>query len=463
MRRLAYRTRLTIAYTAILALALLAFSAIAFAAIHVTLAAQLETRLDTMATAVRSVPDVRNGKLLFDEDDRQQFLGLLAENHINGLTATMDGHVLLSNLARPPRDLLGVIRGPDPRRGDIRVDGDTIAYHSYPIWSDNRQYGSIVVWSSRSLNNDVARTTLFVLLAATVLLIVITGVVGGALSRRMLRPVTDLSAMISEIEASDLSERLAWDGPADELGKLCTTFDRLLDRLEAAFEQQRRFTADASHELRTPLSVMRAEVELALARERTSDEYRRALQRLQAETTRLETLVESLLLTARGETVAAANVVSFGDIARRVVDRMAMPANLATVALVTVVEHEGRTHADPALLESAALALVDNAIRHTPPDGTVRVIASASESEAILTIIDSGSGFSERALHQATQRFWRDDPSRAARGTGLGLSIAQTIAARHGGRLVLRNGLGGAAAALHFPRVHEAVKSAAGR
>jgi hypothetical protein len=161
VRKLAYGTRLTIAYTAIVAFALVVFSFIAFAAVNITLTAQLQGRLQTMVTAEHSVPDVRNHRLLFDPDDRVQFLQMLAQTHLSGLTATTGGRVLLSNLAHPPHAFIALARYATPRSGDVRIDGDTLAYRSYPIFSQGRQYGSVVVWASRSLNNDVARTTLF--------------------------------------------------------------------------------------------------------------------------------------------------------------------------------------------------------------------------------------------------------------------------------------------------------------
>ena len=264
--------------------------------------------------------------------------------------------------------------------------------------------------------------------------------IGGWFARRLLRPLADVSAVISHIEATDLSERLAWTGADDELGRLCSTFDRLLDRLEAAFDHQRRFTSDASHELRTPLSVMRAEIELALARERDADAYRRALARLQAETTRLEALIESLLLSARGDAVAITTTpVSLDEVARHVIDRMHTPAKAANVTLEHRACERAVSRGDRQLIESATLAIVDNAIRHSPSNGTVRLTVDVSDRWARLAVSDDGAGFSERALTDAMQRFWRDDPARSGNHAGLGLSIADAIARRHGGTLELHN------------------------
>jgi two-component system OmpR family sensor kinase len=461
VHKLAYGTRLTIAYTAIVALALVIFSFVAFAAVRITLAAQLQSRLQTMVTAEHSVPDVRHNRLLFDADDRVAFLGMLAQTHVNGLTATRDGRVLLSNLAHPPRAFVALASDATARSGEARIDGDTLVYRSDPIFSRGRHYGAVVVWASRALNVDVARTTLFTLLVATVVLIVVAALAGGILVRRMLRPVTDLSAMISDIEASDLSERLRWEGPDDELGRLCTTFDRLLDRLERAFDQQRRFTADASHELRTPLSVMRAELELALSRPRGDDEYRAILQRLRIESERLETLTESLLWAARHDAGKTdEKIVAVEALVERAVARIEPIASPA-VRLVVDARSACFVRADAPVLERALVAILDNARRFSPPGGTIACTIDAVDATVDIRIADEGPGFTDAALRHATERFWRDDVSRSGPGTGLGLAIATTIVERHGGTLSLRNGArGGAVVTIALPRQSPGIENA---
>lgn len=466
MARFTLRTRLTIAYTAVVAVALLCFSWIAFAAVHATLGAQLESRLIETSTAVQPVPDIRGGRVVLDPDDRQVMLTLLAQSHLNGFVLDAAGRTVFSSSPRPPAALVAAIRAGATGRDDVRVGGESIAYRTLPVRQDGRTYGSVTTWSSRSFNDDVARTTLLALLGAALAVIAVAALVGGWFARRLLRPVTDVSAVISHIEATDLSERLAWTGADDELGRLCSTFDRLLDRLEEAFDHQRRFTADASHELRTPLSVMRAEIELALARDRDAEAYRRALTRLQAECTRLEALVESLLLSARGDSSTLATaLISLDDVARRVIDRMQTPAAAAGVTLEHRGDERAITRGDQPLIESATLAIVDNAIRYSSPENRVRLTVDVTGRWARMIIADTGPGFTDRALKDARQRFWRDDPARSGSSTGLGLSIAHEIAQRHGGTLELRNDTrAGAVVCLSLPlenaRLHRGEKPA---
>ncbi len=219
----------------------------------------------------------------------------------------------------------------------------------------------------------------------------------------MLRPVAELSAMMSEIEATDLGERLAWTGPNDELGRLCVTFDRLLDRLETAFERERRFIADASHELRTPLSVMRAEVELALMHERTPEAYRAALERMQRETQRLEALAKSLILTTRDGETWQPIPVDMSDIAMRAIERMRPLAEAHGIVLRCSTTATASVTADASMLERAVVSLIDNALRFARTE--VRVgVTRANGSASPRGCSDDGPGFSDTALHDSRDK-----------------------------------------------------------
>jgi len=445
--QLAYGTRLTLAYTAIVAIAVMLLGAVAFITVRITLEGSLETRLETTAKALRSIVDIKDGHLKrLDAEDREQMQGVLGQG-VNGAILYADGSLLASNLASPPSAIRRAIADPGNRRGSVTVGPSTISYVAMPVFEHGVRYGTMAAWESRGVYDDAVRITLIALGLAGCVVIAAAAAAGGALTRRMLRPVAELSAMISEIEATDLTERLAWDGPNDELGRLCTTFDRLLDRLETAFERERRFIADASHELRTPLSVMRVEVELALMQERTPEAYRSALARLQRETQRLEMLAESLLRTARNDAGAVTlAAVSVAGIAERATARMLPLAQARDVTLTSSVTTHAEVLADPPSLESAVIALVDNALRFAPVGGSVTVEAACDGHNVRLIVSDDGPGFSENALREATGRFWRDDPARSGSGSGLGLAIACSIVERHRGTITLQNASNGTGA-----------------
>ncbi|MGA2395129.1 MAG: HAMP domain-containing sensor histidine kinase [Candidatus Lustribacter sp.] len=440
--RLAFRTRLTLAYTAMVAIAVILLGTIAFLTVRVALVSAFETRLDTTVRTIRSIVDIHHGKLEdLQGDDLVQFQALFGQG-LNGAVLRRDDSLMTSNLAAPPGALLAQLVDSVRPNGVVHVDRDGTSYVLMPIVENGARFGTILTWGSRGAYEDAERITLMALGTAGVVVIAAGAAAAGTLTRRMLRPVTELSAMMSEIEATDLGERLVWKGPDDELGRLCSTFDRLLDRLETAFQRERRFIADASHELRTPLSVLRAEVELALMQDRTPEAYRSALQRLQRETQRLETLAESLILTTREDArPLAAGPVPAGEVAACATAHMQPLAASRGIGLTFAGAPAVSIEADADMLERAIVALIDNALRFARED--VSVAVTSDETQAVIAVRDDGPGFSPDALRDATSRFWRDDPARSGAGTGLGLAIARSIAERHHGSLALRNASGG--------------------
>lgn len=444
IRRLTFRARVTLAYAALVAVAVVLLGAIAFLTVRVALVSAFETRLETTARTIRSIVDIHHGRLEdLQGDDLVQFRSLFGQG-LNGAVLRRDGSLMSSNLAAPPATLLDQIVGAVRPADVVHVDRGGTSYVLMPIVENGVRFGTILTWGSRSAYEDAERITLLALGAAGLVVIVAGAAAAGTVTRRMLRPVTELSAMMSEIEATDLGERLAWNGPDDELGRLCNAFDRLLDRLETAFEHERRFIADAAHELRTPLSVLRAEVELALMQERSPAAYRSALQRLQRETQRLETLAESLILTTREAQPLAVGPVPAGEIAARATRQMHPLAAARGIELAFTGAPPVHVAVDANMLERAIVALIDNALRFAREKVSVGV--TCAEALADIAVRDDGPGFSPDALRDATSRFWREDRSRSGAGTGLGLAIARSIAERHHGSLRLGNATGASGA-----------------
>ncbi|MEO8562263.1 MAG: ATP-binding protein [bacterium] len=286
---------------------------------------------------------------------------------------------------------------------------------------------------------------------------------GYALARRSLAPVAAMSGRAAEIGAMSLHERLPVGNPRDELGALATVFNDLLSRLDAAFEQQRRFMADASHELRTPVSIMRGEADVALSqRERSADEYRGALEVVRAEGRRLSRIVGELFLLARadaGQQPLQSRAMYLDEL---VVDCTRAVRSLAMARSVDVrctmhpavpldadrpdgaqssMDHA--YHGDEELLRRMLVNLLDNAIKHAPPGSTVDVRLDSEASGHRLQVIDRGAGIPEAARTHVFERFFRADEAHArdddseAGGAGLGLAIARWVAEAHGGSLTL--------------------------
>ncbi len=270
---------------------------------------------------------------------------------------------------------------------------------------------------------------------------------GYLLAAASLRPVDAMRAQAARITASNLHERLPVSRPADELSRLSQTFNALLDRVEDAFAQRRRFTADASHELRTPVAIVIGESELALSADRSSADYRSALQIIHGEARRLALIVADLFLLARADAAEQQlNQQPFfaEELVGDCVDAMATIAQAKHVALDFSPVSEVPITGDEALLRRIVMNLIDNAIKYTPGGG--RVIAEAEPTPgggALVRVSDTGPGIPPEHQARIFERFYRVQHTTNrvglgdATGAGLGLPIAAWIAKAHGGSLSL--------------------------
>jgi heavy metal sensor kinase len=289
-----------------------------------------------------------------------------------------------------------------------------------------------------------ARRQLLILLAIAGPVALLLGSYGGLLlANQALNPVDRLTRAAEEIEAGDLSKRVQVPPKMDELGRLAATFNRMIARLQAAFERQRQFTADASHELRTPLAVMRGDIEIALRRERTSEDYRSVLTSNLEEIIRLSRLVEDLLMLARadaGQAVLQREPMALEELCAQMMEYL---APLAEEKEQQLIYHAPATtpltvNADAQRLKQMLLNLLDNALKYTPPRGTITLALTTDNQDAVLTIADTGRGIPEEDLPHIFDRFFRHSRSTSDKtvpGFGLGLSIVRWIVHSHGGKI----------------------------
>jgi len=275
--------------------------------------------------------------------------------------------------------------------------------------------------------------------AAFLCVVLAAAVLAWALTGRLLRPLQEVTATARRLSAESLGERIALRGPRDEVAELADTFDAMLDRLQATFEAQRRFVANASHELRTPLSVIRTELDVTLA-DQDADvaELRRMAAVVSRAALRATQLVEALLLLARTdgtglavrEPVDLATLVAFAWSAAR--------ADAAERGL-TVTFHTAPAYAvgDPALLERIAGNLLENAVRHNVPGGWIDVHTEpVQEDWSELRVSSSGHLLPTDRVTELFEPFRRGGVDRTAQtGTGLGLSIVRAVVSAHGGQV----------------------------
>ena len=272
-------------------------------------------------------------------------------------------------------------------------------------------------------------------------MLVLFPVIGYSIARQGIRPVEEIAATARRITSSHLGERIAAEGYPYELESLAVTFNNMLDGLEDSFERISRFSADIAHDLRTPVNNIRGEAEVALARARTIDEYRDALESSLEEAVRLSELISNLLFLARTESplthlrLESTDVTELLDGVREYYDASAADAG---VALISASGHEAvLAELDRTLMQRAVGNLVSNAIAHTPEGGTVALKTHHDASSVSIEVIDTGTGIPPEALPRVFDRFFRVDPSRSqvSGGTGLGLSIVQGIIQLHGGHV----------------------------
>jgi two-component system OmpR family sensor kinase len=296
-----------------------------------------------------------------------------------------------------------------------------------------------------------AASVLFIVLGGALLLAL--GAAGALITRRAFGAIDNIVQQAHRIGDANLGERLPHPGTRDEIGRLVDTLNDMLARIEQGMEAQRRFTSDASHELRSPLSRLRTELELALRRPRDTASYVETLHSSLEEVESLTLLVEELLVLARldaGQERGAVETVSLNVLAEEAVRRLEPMARERRLQLLL----ESAPPVDAIVARGAAsLALanlLDNALKFSPPDTTVRVSlhVDAQAGEAVLRVSDHGPGIHGEDLPHLFERFYRGATARSDEktpGLGLGLALSQAVVHAHGGRIEAANEAGGGA------------------
>jgi len=301
-----------------------------------------------------------------------------------------------------------------------------VAYSEEGLWRELGEFGEVLLFGF----------PIAVLLA---------GVGGYALARKALAPIDSMATQARTISAEKLGDRLSIENPEDELGKLGTVFNAMLGRLQAAFDQLRRFTADASHELRTPLTAIRSVGEVALQDQRSSAEYRDVIGSMLEEVDRLTRLAESLLSLSRADA---------GHIQLQREDMPLLRLAKEASSVVEVLAEEKRqsidiegdanlvVSADRLILRQAIINLLDNAIKYSPPGSHILVrVQGGGDKQVFLEVIDQGPGIPAEHQPYVFDRFFRVDKARTREwgGAGLGLSITRWAVEAHGGGITLES------------------------
>lgn len=337
----------------------------------------------------------------------------------------------------------------------VNIEGSWWRVHTSPIYNGDDVIGSIQVTRSMEGLYDATRSLFAVVLGCALITIVGAVVISRWLAERLLEPIQDLTSAASRIAgASDLSTRLTWNGPNDELGRLIAVFNRMMERLQNVFRIQQRFVADISHELRTPLTGIMGNVDLM--RRYGADED--SLNAIHTDTARMSRLVHDLLMLARadsGGTPIHPMVLDADAVLSAAVKSATHAAEQKGVNLILGHIEPLRIMGDPQQVKQLLDNVIDNAIKFTSVGGHITLTMQRVDQSARIEVTDTGVGIAAEHQQRIFDRFYQVDTARAQDGSGgfgLGLSVARWIAEAHHGSIEVRSQPGsGTTFTIHIP------------
>lgn len=469
-RPLSLRTRLTLWYVAVLGVLLILYAALVFGFQYAVLTRQMfHDEVQDVVTA--------EGLLYFDG----QGVLHLQQNYYSRPTS----HLLLDRLMEA-LDLSGHILYQSPTLHGMmlggplqRGEGDA-GFNERIVHLRDGTYALIVShihtldgvtmvirlgYSLGPLRERMLQFLILLLVTVPVALLV-AGVAGQLIARRGLRPLEKMASRAEGITASNLHDRLQVDNPNDELGQMARVFNHLLERLDQAFCQMKRFTADAAHELRAPLASIRTMSEVALGKRGSENQYKEALANILEETGRLNETIDGLLLLARAEASQPGqdqSVFLASELVNEVLNVLSVIIEDKQISVLQEGDSDEPTkiRADRPLLRIAFMNVLHNAVKFSPRGSILRIGWSSGKEEVRITFRDQGPGIPSGEEEKVFDRFFTSSSPATAQdsGTGLGLSIAKLIVNRAGGRMWFEPCQSGASCILAIPAFTERLAS----
>jgi signal transduction histidine kinase len=433
---LSIRARLTLWYSSIVVVVLVTAAVVgSLAQSRLALQRLDEDLVRTMATLEGVMRTEFGEGLTLEDAAREASTEVVAPDRTLALMRT-DGSILqvwglpLDRGSVPPVDSGPSVATVSAAAGDLRVLRHLVDHGAH-------RYVAMVMARLGPLRAQQAEMVRA--LALGVLIGLIAAAAGGwIIGRQTLRPLTRMAGQAHRINERDPKDRLSAPPVDDELGRLATAFNGLLDRLASALNFQRQFMADASHELRTPVSVVRTATQVTLSREdRSADEYRESLVIIGEQATRLTRLVDAMFLLSRAEAHGVPlqrEFLNLDDVVVESARAVRVLAQQRGVRVATNGDEEVGLTGDAALLRQMVGNLLDNAVRHADPEGNVDTALERSTDRVTLRITNDGPGIPAADQARVFERFVRLGTSE---GAGLGLPIARWIAEAHGGTLQL--------------------------
>lgn len=318
---------------------------------------------------------------------------------------------------------------------------ETYRVLTQPILDGGREViGWIQAVQSLELVEETLRNMRIQLLLVLPLILFLTGLGGIFLANRTMGPIDHITRTAAKIGAGDLSRRLLYQGPQDEIGRLAETFDSMLTRLEAAFVRERRFSGDAAHELRTPLTVLKGQIEVTLSKPRQKSDYEDTLRGLISQVDRLIRLSNGLLFLSRSDQQQLSwnpQLLNLSELLEIIIEQIHPLAFEHNLTLRTKIADNLPVLGDTDHLVRLFLNLLDNAVKYTPEGGEIYLVADHEDSGVRIDITNTGSGIPPEHLPHLFERFYRVDSarSRGTGGAGLGLAIAKEVVLLHKGQI----------------------------
>lgn len=431
--------KLTLVYAALFSLVLLALNAGILFGVRYFLIRQI--RLQVQSSTQTELAHI--GEREWDTSDAELPAELRAYPSTGVLLADASGRVL-----RTAGSLSGNLPAPTGQIGVVQVletHGQHIVLENSRVAQDGQLLGYLQVVYNMQAEYRFLKLLFAVMAVADAVGILFSMAAGAFISRRALRPIDAIATAAGNISASDLTGRVRVGGADDELSRLARVFNEMIERLQRAFERQRRFVSDASHELRTPIAVIQGYADL-IGRWGKNDPavLDEATRAIESETEGMKGLVERLLLLARSDDGSLRLRPEPFDL-RGVMREVAAETRLAFHRAVEVRAcGPVMLTADRALVKQMLRALTDNAVKYTPADGSVAIEAEKSAEGVVLAVRDTGAGIPPADLPHVFDRFYRVEKarSRAQGGAGLGLSIVRSIVDAHRGQIRMESAPG---------------------
>ena len=459
------RFELSSRYAATVALGITLVAVIGYFALRDTLDRQINASLISVASIqAASVTDDPTGEMHFHEwDVTAEEAASLGDLNRYAQIWSESGESLLRSqyLTRDlPTDERALAEATDGQvtlsEGQLGAERIRSIYYPLGRLGESHEQHILQVSAPLSARDRTMRTAGLFLIGIAILVSAGSFLGSWWLAGKTVRPVNEIIAQAEKIKGVKPDQRISAYAETMEFASLVHVLNTMLSRIEGAFTAQRRFTADASHELRSPLTALRGELELALRRDRTEEEYRRAIGSALEEATRLSEVTADLLTLARSDAGVMSirrEAVDIGERIREALERLEGRLEEKQLTAAIIIEPGSTGVFDAKMIDQLIWNLLDNAVKYTDRGGTITMSASPSGGSLVLEVSDTGPGIPEELLGHVFERFSRVDESHSAEGTGLGLSIVRAIALAHGGFVTAENvDRGGALFRVSIPR-----------